>query len=359
MSDKRPATPPPQATLSVVIPNHNHAQFLPQALDAIIAQSRAATEVLVIDDASEDKSVELLHEYARRHPFIKLYCLEKNVGVVEAMNCGVQMAGGEYVFLASADDEVLPGLFEKSMYWLERFPEAGVCSALCRTMDERGRDTGLYSSRLVSREATFLPPQAVASALERHGCWFVGSTSFFKRKGLEQIGGFRPDLGPFVDGFTQEVLALQHGACFIPEALARWRVVEAGYSIWLARQTSEYIQRVEYMVELMRTTFGGVFSDRYVESRRRECLYGVGVHASKNVTAAADLYLSQLARVLSPVRALDRLILAGVGGGVRSLVLAVNGYLFLRRRRLTTELLRRRLRWLAAQLTRQTGRGAQ
>src|SRR5204863_214534 len=57
-----PAMPP----LSVILPNYNHAGFLPRALDAVLGQSFADFELVAVDDGSTDGSVELLDDYARR-----------------------------------------------------------------------------------------------------------------------------------------------------------------------------------------------------------------------------------------------------------------------------------------------------
>jgi len=62
-----------KSTLSVIMSNYNHSRFLPEALDAIVNQSRQPDEFIIIDDASTDNSVEIIQSYASRYPFIKLY----------------------------------------------------------------------------------------------------------------------------------------------------------------------------------------------------------------------------------------------------------------------------------------------
>ncbi len=55
-------------TLSVCMPNFNHAAYLKDALDALFAQSCAPFEIIFVDDASTDDSLEILNDYARRQP---------------------------------------------------------------------------------------------------------------------------------------------------------------------------------------------------------------------------------------------------------------------------------------------------
>ena len=56
--------------LSVVIPNYNHAAYLPHCLQAVLRQSAQAMEIIVLDDASTDDSVKVIESIARQHPLI-------------------------------------------------------------------------------------------------------------------------------------------------------------------------------------------------------------------------------------------------------------------------------------------------
>lgn len=76
------------ARLSVVVPNYNHAQYLPEALNAILNQSCRPMEVIVIDDCSTDNSVEVIEAFIRMDPIIRLYRNERNRGVNFSMNRG-------------------------------------------------------------------------------------------------------------------------------------------------------------------------------------------------------------------------------------------------------------------------------
>src|ERR1700753_2127860 len=95
-------------TLSVLIPNYNHAHYLPEALESILSQSVKPLEIIVVDDASKDNSIAVLEEYSRKHPLIKYYKNEKNRGVVATLNRCIELAAGEYVFLPGADDRTMP-----------------------------------------------------------------------------------------------------------------------------------------------------------------------------------------------------------------------------------------------------------
>src|SRR5437762_2359536 len=91
-------------TLSVVVPNYNHAHYLPKCLAAILGQSLPPTEVIMIDDGSTDNSLEVLGQLAREHPNLHVHRNERNRGVVWTANRGIDLAQGDYLFFTAADD---------------------------------------------------------------------------------------------------------------------------------------------------------------------------------------------------------------------------------------------------------------
>jgi glycosyltransferase involved in cell wall biosynthesis len=128
-------------TLSIIIPNFNHGHCLPRAVNAILQQSAQPLEVIIIDDGSTDRSVEIIQELARQHPVIKFHRNEKNEGVCITVNRGINLAQGEYLFFSAAADAILPGFLEKSLQVLGRHPEAGLS---CTIGDWREEATGLH-----------------------------------------------------------------------------------------------------------------------------------------------------------------------------------------------------------------------
>lgn len=111
--------------VSVIVPNYNHAIYLKERLDSIYQQTYKNIEVILLDDASSDNSVEILKEYAERYPQkTRLVVNEKNSGKVFAQwNKGMSLAKGEFIWIAESDDycdkgflkELLAGLRHQSV----------------------------------------------------------------------------------------------------------------------------------------------------------------------------------------------------------------------------------------------------
>ncbi|MBI5240320.1 MAG: glycosyltransferase family 2 protein, partial [Elusimicrobia bacterium] len=177
-------------TVTVLMPNYNHARFLPHSLEAIARQTVLPLEVIVVDDGSSDDSVAVVESFAKRHPFIKLLRHERNQGVYPAMRTGWKECRGDYVIFSAADDLLLPGLFEKSLALLARHPEAGFCSTLGRILSEDGQDLGPYHTPVISAQARYLSPADFIAAYLRHGNWVLGCSMLLRRAVVEESGAF-------------------------------------------------------------------------------------------------------------------------------------------------------------------------
>ena len=125
-------------TLSVVMGNYNHSRYLVESIPAILNQSFRPKELIIIDDASTDNSVEIIEGFAKKDPIIRFYKNEKNLGNAATYIKAYELITGDYFNLAAADDLVLPGLFEKTMAMLAKYPNAGYCSAITRMISENG-----------------------------------------------------------------------------------------------------------------------------------------------------------------------------------------------------------------------------
>lgn len=98
-------------TVSVVIPCHNAAAFVGEAIESVLAQEWLHTEVIVVDDASTDDSWEVIERYG---PCIKALRLAQNRGAAHARNRGVALSRGRWLLFLDADDRLSPN----ALMWL-------------------------------------------------------------------------------------------------------------------------------------------------------------------------------------------------------------------------------------------------
>jgi glycosyltransferase involved in cell wall biosynthesis len=90
--------------VSIIIPTYNSGNTLELCLQSIVRQTYFYKEVVVIDGGSTDRTQQILQQYGERYPFIA-YVSEKDSGVYDAMNKGIDKSKGDYLFFMGSDDE--------------------------------------------------------------------------------------------------------------------------------------------------------------------------------------------------------------------------------------------------------------
>ena len=97
--------------ISVIIPTHNCAAYLPEALDSVLSQTYPNIEILVIDDGSTDNTAAIMAAYAEDSVYIR----QERLGPSCARNRGIAKATGTYLAFLDADDIWLPSKLEKQL----------------------------------------------------------------------------------------------------------------------------------------------------------------------------------------------------------------------------------------------------
>lgn len=231
---------PALPTLSAIVPNYNHARFLEQSLPAILNQSVPPLELIVLDDASTDNSLEILERLAARHPRLRLVRNETNLGCMPSLNKGLALARGDYVYLGSADDEIRAGLFEKSLPLLARHPEAAFsCSA--SVWHDAATGLSWHMAAGMAERPGYLSPDDLVRLGRAGRLMLVSASAVFRREPLREIGNFRPELRWHADWFATYVPAFRHGICYHPEPLSDFYIFPNSlYS--RGRRSAEHVQ---------------------------------------------------------------------------------------------------------------------
>ncbi len=235
-------------TLSVIMPNYNHAKFLPRSLGALLRQSVQPMEIIVIDDGSTDNSIEVINEFATKYPVIRFFRNEKNLGAAPTVLHGVHLARGDFILSTAADDEVAPGLFEKSLHLLARYPAAALC---CTVGDYREAHTGLtwHWGVGIADSPTYLSPARILQ-LEKQGKFYIPPNSvIFKKSALCEVGNFIPELTFCSDWYAMYVAGFRHGICFVPEPLAIFHVQPNSYYHKIRHDGTEYRKVLEILLQ--------------------------------------------------------------------------------------------------------------
>jgi hypothetical protein len=222
--------PSPLQRVTLVVPNYNHARYLPESLGSIAAQTRPPDRVLIIDDASTDDSVAVISSFISQHPGWKLIQHKENRGVVSGQNEAVAAVDTDWIGFLGADDALHPTYLEKTLAQAARYPDFGLICACCEII---GPSAGrmLRPMMLPASRSTPLLPADVRKILLAGDNYFPGTVSLFRRGAIRALGGFNESLGSFADSLLARQLALRFGFYFLADILGYWRIHGQNYSI--------------------------------------------------------------------------------------------------------------------------------
>lgn len=165
---------------------HNSAHDLAATLDSVLDQKGVDLEFIVVDDGSTDETGDVLLNYSKRDPRLRVFRNDGNRGLTEALIRGCAAARGRYIARQDAGDRSMPGRLDAQASWLDSHPQAAMVS--CHT-----RVTGLYGEPLFERrisasrltdtlrggiEGEFLGPT-------HHGSVMMRSSAY------RRVGGYR------------------------------------------------------------------------------------------------------------------------------------------------------------------------
>ena len=100
------------AMVSVIIPNYNEAKFISKCLDSVLNQTYKDIEIIIIDDGSDDGSIDIIKYYVEKNENIQAFYNHRQNAAI-ARNLGIKNAKGKYLFFLDADDYVYPESIEK------------------------------------------------------------------------------------------------------------------------------------------------------------------------------------------------------------------------------------------------------
>jgi len=125
--------------VSIVLPNYNYARYLDERIQSLLNQTYKDFELIILDDASTDNSLEVIRKY--RDPRIRTQFYAKNSGLpCKRWNDGADLAQGEYLIFAEADDSCHPTLLEKLVDKLDENPSVGLAFSQSLIIDSEGNN---------------------------------------------------------------------------------------------------------------------------------------------------------------------------------------------------------------------------
>lgn len=127
--------------VSIVIPVHDGEKYIKESIDSCLSQTYENIETIVVDDKSEDRTLEILKEYGDK---ITVIPVEKQNGLGNVINIGIRASKGKYIARMDADDIMSPTRIGKQVEYLESNPR---CVAVGGQIDIINEDSNITGHR--------------------------------------------------------------------------------------------------------------------------------------------------------------------------------------------------------------------
>ena len=249
--------------ISVVIPVYNAAKYIRPAVESILRQDLAPTEIIVVDDGSNDGTRDIIHGYTRRHPTLRLIEAAHGGGS-RALNIGIEAAKSEWVAVMHGDDIALPQRLRRQLDAARQHPEVVVWGTHAYLMSTDGCILG------VSR----FGPRSVE---EFNRIWSAGRdvlvlhpSAMLRREVVLRVGGYDPGITTAEDLDLFMRMAHHGPVVTVPEPLLQYRLhadTNTMRRFFVMQEESRYI-RARRRAELMNRSIGALDEFRRENSRR-------------------------------------------------------------------------------------------
>ena len=122
--------------VSVLIPTYNSVEFVEETVRSIINQTYENIEIIIVDDASTDGTIDILRQLEKEEKRIKLTQNAKNLGITDNMNNGIRMCAGKYIAILDGDDWAYEYRIEEQVKVMEQNQKVVLCSGYMDICDE-------------------------------------------------------------------------------------------------------------------------------------------------------------------------------------------------------------------------------
>jgi len=197
--------------ISVLMTTYNREKYVGAAIESVLNSSFKDFELVVVDDRSTDKTVDIVREWQAKDDRVKLFINNQNLGDYPNRNQAAAHATGKYLKYVDADDLIYPWGLQILWECMERFPEAGW--GLCSLAQDKARPFPFVLETQEAYRYHYLGPGLFHKA---------PLSSIIKKELFDAVGGFEP--GRMVGDFEMwHRLAFQSPVVLMPHGMVWYR----------------------------------------------------------------------------------------------------------------------------------------
>ena len=224
--------------ISVVMASYNAEKFLVPAIESILNQTFTNFELIIVDDGSTDRTLEIIERYANQDTRIWVIYSDHG-GASQARNLGIKAAQYSWIAIMDADDIALPQRFEYQVETIKAMPNLVGLGTAVHHINSRGEILSVSPLGPKTEE------QFYQMRREGHVVNLNHPTAFFKKDIILKVGGYQAEFFPAEDLELMDRMANYGPILSLPEPLLLYRVHSQSGSMqrfFFQRQVMRYVR---------------------------------------------------------------------------------------------------------------------
>jgi glycosyltransferase involved in cell wall biosynthesis len=260
----------------VCVPAYNAESTIAASLKSILAQTYRNLRVILVDNASTDRTVEICRELAAKDQRLEIFVSDVNIGGEKNYTRCIRMSAGDYTAIFHADDVYTETIVEREVEFLEANPEAGAVFTGAHEINSDGEVIGRRRFPVclqVSDGRAYEFPELFRAVLKTTNFLIFPSAMVRTKIYKEEVLAWNP--GKFRTSADLDVwlrIAERHRIGLLPEPLMKYRVSPDSYSYNFARLRTERQDLFLVLEEYLGKYSGSVFGEREKDDLRLRIL---------------------------------------------------------------------------------------
>jgi glycosyltransferase involved in cell wall biosynthesis len=230
-------------SIATIIPLYNGARFIARALDSVLDQSMAPSEIIVVDDGSTDDGPVIVQRFVKNHPIRLLR--KPNGGQSSARNFGVANSNAAYIALLDQDDAWYPNHLEELFRPFQQYRQREL-GWVYSDLDEIDSNGNMVVRSLLRMMPSAHPKRDVFTCLTMD-MFVLPSASLISRKAFEAVGGFDENLmGYEDDDLFLRLFRAGYDNVYLDVPLTQWRIHtgSSSYSPRMSESRAIYFRKL-------------------------------------------------------------------------------------------------------------------
>jgi GT2 family glycosyltransferase len=167
--------------ISIIIVSYNTCNYLARCLESLTCSRQPHTQIIVVDNASQDASLEMVR---RRFSSVIAIANSENTGFAAANNQGIAVSQGRYLYFLNPDTEVYPGGLETMIHYMDSHPDIGIAGTALVNPDGSPQPSVEY------RYPGEKHAKKALAGLKGKIAWVLGASMIARTEAIKAIGGF-------------------------------------------------------------------------------------------------------------------------------------------------------------------------